>query len=254
MELHIVKNKEELSQAVADWMVEYINKVLQKQDKFTLALSGGSTPKMLHELLASDKYSNKIDWPKVHIFFGDERFVPFKDARNNAGMAYDTLLNYVNVLPENIHIMQTEHTTPEASANDYTQILLQYFQPPSGTTDLVENKKTFDLVLLGMGDDGHTLSLFPGKTEIIHEINKWCLAFWADEQNMYRITLTHNVANHAGCIVFLVSGAAKAKALKEVLEGAYNPDVYPSQIINSNHNNLQWFVDEAAAEFLKLKP
>lgn len=252
MQLHIFKNTDELSKTVADWMVEHISKTLQQQDRFTLVVSGGSTPKKLHELLASDNYKNKIDWSRLHIFWGDERFVPFNDERNNAKMGFDTLLNHVPVPKEQIHIMQTENVTPEDSAKAYEEILKRYFQSPNieHATSHIKHP-TFDLVFLGMGDDGHTLSLFPGKTEVIHETNKWCTSLWLESQNMHRITLTHPVVNNAAAVAFLVTGTAKAKALQQVLKGNYNPDLYPSQIIQPTSGELHWFVDEAAAALLK---
>src|SRR6266487_5615406 len=127
MALHIFKNTDELSKAVADWIVDHINKTLQQKDRFALVLSGGSTPKKLHELLSSDNYKNKIDWGKLHIFWGDERFVPFNDERNNAKMGFDTLLNHVPVPKEQIHVMQSENITPEESAKAYEEILKKYF-------------------------------------------------------------------------------------------------------------------------------
>jgi len=238
MQLHILKNTDELSIVAADFIVEHVNKVLAEKDRFTWALSGGSTPEKLHHLLASDAYRNKIDWTKIHIFWGDERFVPFNDERNNAKMAFDTLLNYVPVKKEHIHVMQTENISPEESAKNYEKILNEYFQ---------EDENTFDLILLGMGDDGHTLSLFPGKTEVIHEEERECISLWLESQNMYRITLTHPVANRSSQILFLTTGSKKANALHEVLEGSYNPDLYPSQIIKPVNGELHWFVDEEAA-------
>src|SRR3954452_25004556 len=263
MELHIFKDTNELSKTVADWMVDHINKTLEQQDRFTLVLSGGNTPKKLHELLSSESYKNKVDWSKVHIFWGDERFVPFNDERNNAKMGFDTLLNHVPVPKEQIHVMQTENITPENSANAYEEIAKKYFpevtsyglrasskdsqtgnrQPATGNSKL----KTFDLVFLGMGDDGHTLSLFPGKTKVIHETKKWCTSLWLESQNMYRITLTPPVVNNASVVAFLVTGKNKAKALYQVLKGDYNPDLYPSQIIKPLNDELHWFVDEEAA-------
>jgi len=154
-------------------------------------------------------------------------------------MAFDTLLNFVPIPKEQIHIMDT--TIPaEESAKLYEEILKKYF--PGDTT--------FNLVLLGMGDDGHTLSLFPGKTEVIHETKKWCTSLWLQAQNMYRITLTAPVVNNASCVAFLVSGKGKASALHEVLKGAYNPDEFPSQIINPSKGELHWFVDDEAASAL----
>jgi len=239
MEIHIAGDIDELSTSVADWMVAYMNQTLQQQDRFTLVLSGGSTPEKLHRLLASDAYKNEVDWSKVHIFWGDDRFVPFNDDRNNAKMAFDTLLNYVAVKQENIHVMQTENISPEDSASAYEKILSEYFS--DGATN------TFDLVLLGMGDDGHTLSLFPGKKEVIYETQKQCTSLWLEAQDMYRITLTHGIVNRASRIAFLTAGPKKAHALYEVLRGDYNPDVYPSQIIKPVNGELHWFVDKAAA-------
>ncbi|HEY6978615.1 MAG TPA: 6-phosphogluconolactonase [Chitinophagaceae bacterium] len=255
MQLHIFENTDELSKTVADWMIDHINKTLQQQDRFALVLSGGNTPKRLHELLSSGDYKNKIDWKKLHIFWGDERFVHFNDERNNAKMGFDTLLNHVPVPKEQIHIMQTENNTPEDSAFAYEEILKKYFQPAAGSNQLAAEKndkqRTFDLVLLGMGDDGHTLSLFPGKTEVIHETKKWCTSLWLESQNMYRITLTHPVVNNASTVAFLVTGNNKATALRQVLKGGYNPDLYPSQIIKPLYGELHWFVDEAAAAELQ---
>ncbi|CAN5311595.1 6-phosphogluconolactonase [soil metagenome] len=242
--MHISPNTNELSKEVADWMVEYINKTLQKQDRFTLVLSGGSTPKKLHEMLASDAYKNKIDWSKIHFFWGDDRFVPFNDERNNAKMAFDTLLNHVPVVKEHIHVMQTENILPEDSAKAYEKILLEYF-PEVQNSQLT----TFDLVILGMGEDGHTLSLFPGKTAVIHETEKLCTSLWLEAQDMYRVTLTHPIVNQSAAVAFLVTGSNKVKALHQVLKGIYNPDLYPSQIIKPK-GELHWFLDEAAAQGL----
>ena len=126
MQLSISKNIEELSQTVAEWMVDHIRKTLQLQDRFTIALSGGSTPKKLNLLLASDQFKNKIDWQKLHVFWGDERYVPINDDRNNAKMAFDTLLDHVSVPKSQIHIMRTD-IDPEESAQEYEGILREYF-------------------------------------------------------------------------------------------------------------------------------
>ena len=179
---------------------------------------------------------------KLHIFWGDERAVPFSDDRNNAKMTYAHLLNKVPVIPAQVHVMRTD-TEPEQAALEYEKILHQYFG---------EGGKSFDLVLSGMGDDGHTLSLFPG-TEVIHEKEAWVKAFYLTSQQMYRITLTTPVVNRASFIVFLTFGANKSKALYEVLEGSPDADLYPSQVIKPNSGELHWFVDEAAAHFLKKK-
>jgi 6-phosphogluconolactonase len=248
MELHVYKDGEALSQAAAKWIAHRIATTLRSADRFTIALSGGSTPKRLHQILAAAPYTvrsghtagggvgeEQIDWSKLHVFWGDERAVPFEDSRNNAKMAFDTLLDFVPVPREQIHVMRTD-ISPEQSAAEYEKILHHYFDnTPYG----------FDLVLLGMGDDGHTLSLFPGMP-IVHETEAWAKSFWLPAQDMSRITLTKTIANRSAAVAFLTEGSKKAHALKEVLEGAYDPDHYPSQEIRPS-GELHWFVDEAAA-------
>lgn len=237
MQTFISNNSEELSVKLADWLVEYVIEALNKQDRFTLALSGGSTPKKLYQLLASDTYKNKIDWSKLHFFWGDERFVPFDDERNNAKMAFDELLDLVPVNKNHIHVMQTVGLQPEQSAIDYEKILRHYFD---GKTS------TFDLAILGLGNDAHTLSLFPGY-EVVTENKKWVSAFYLKEQQMYRITLTAEVVNRAARVAFLVSGGDKAAALYHVLASEHEPDLYPGQIIQPFNSEIYWFADRAAA-------
>jgi len=243
--LHIYKTPEELSAAAAKWIADQIINTLKKQNRFTIALSGGSTPKQLHKILAATPYKEQIEWNKLHIFWGDERDVPFDDERNNAKMAFDTLLNQVPVPKSQIHIMRTD-IPPEQSADEYEKILRQYF----GNNNNDSQRNSFDLVLLGMGDDGHTLSLFPGTT-IVHEEKAWVKSFFLQSQNMYRISLTKSVVNKSTLIAFLSTGQNKANALKQVLEGTYNPDLYPAQVIQPSNGELHWFVDEAAAGLLK---
>jgi 6-phosphogluconolactonase len=240
MQLHIYKDPEALSVEVAKWISDTIGETLNRKDRFTIALSGGSTPERLHKILAASPYKEQIDWSKLHIFWGDERAVPFEDSRNNAKMAYDTLLNFVPVPPAQIHVMRTD-IAPEQSALEYEKILHQYFDSQA---------TSFDLVLLGMGDDGHTLSLFPG-TEVVHEEKAWAKAYYLKAQDMYRITLTKSIVNESARVAFLTTGTGKAHALKEVLKGAYNPDFYPSQEIKVPAGELHWFVDEAAAAGLE---
>ncbi|GAC1448356.1 MAG: 6-phosphogluconolactonase [Chitinophagaceae bacterium] len=244
MELHICKNNDELSAEAAGWLVDYIAATLKKQDRFTLVLSGGSTPHKLNTLLAASPYKEKIDWGRLHIFWGDERFVPIEDDRSNAKMAFDTLLSHVQVPAAQIHVMRTENIIPEVAAAEYEKILRNYFPAT------VPAAATFDLILLGMGDDGHTLSLFPG-THVVHVEDKWVTSLFLKQQDMFRITLTTPVVNRSACIAFLVSGPGKAAALKQVIEGDYNPDLYPSQIIRPTKGELHWFVDEAAASELQ---
>ena len=236
MELIITKDIDELSEQAAAWIITYIETVLKKQARFTLVLSGGSTPKILYQLLASGKYKNKIAWSKLHFFWGDERFVPFTDEHNNAKMAFENLLNHVPVLKNQIHLMRTD-IEPETAAEEYKKLLHEFFS---------DSNHTFDLVLLGLGDNAHTLSLFPGY-DIVKEKKDWVKSFYLEEQKMYRITLTAPVVNGAGRVAFLVSGSDKAAALYHVLSDKHDPDLYPAQIIQPYNGELYWWVDEAAA-------
>jgi 6-phosphogluconolactonase len=239
MELHVCKNYDELSEHLANWMVEYICKTLAIKARFSIVLTGGSTPKKLYSILASDEYKNKIDWSRANVFVGDERFVPFNDERNNAKMIQQTLLDHVAVNMAHVHFMQTENVSAETAANAYEEVLQYYFNKNT-------SEPTFDLVLLGMGDDAHTLSLFPHQTKAINEQTKWCTYLWLEQQNMHRITLTAPIVNAARCVAFLVSGKSKTTAINNVLHKQYNPEEYPSQIIKPTNGELHWFVDEAA--------
>jgi 6-phosphogluconolactonase len=239
MELHVCKNYDELSEHIAHWMVEHICKTLATKERFSIALTGGNTPKKLYEILASDEYEHKIDWSRANVFIGDERFVPFNDERSNAKMIRETLLDHVSVDEAHVHFMQTENMSAETAANAYEEVLLHYFNKNN-------SESTFDLVLLGMGDDAHTLSLFPQQTKTINEQTKWCTYLWLEQQNMHRITLTAPVVNAAKCVAFLISGKSKTTALNNVLHQQYNPEIYPSQIIKPTNGELHFFVDEAA--------
>lgn len=239
MEIHIEKDARTLSENLASWLADYIQEVVAKKGQFTFVLSGGSTPKQLYAILAESPYRESIPWEDIIFFWGDERAVPFEDSRNNAKMCYEELLDKVPVRQDNIFIMRTD-VDPESAAGEYDDILKAHFEGL---------EETFDFVLLGMGDDGHTLSLFPGK-QVIYEEEKWAASFFLPEQDMYRITLTAPVVNQSACVAFLAVGSGKAETLKHVLEGERNIDLYPSQIIQPLQGQLHWFVDEAAAALL----
>ena len=240
MKLKIAKDIDELTQQFAEWLIDYIQKVLKKQNRFTIALSGGNTPRNLYQILASDTFKNKIDWSKLHFFWGDERYVPFTDDRNNAKMTFDTLLNHVLVIPEQIHIIRTD-IEPEVSAIEYEKILHKFFP---------DKDHTFDLVLLGLGDNAHTLSLFP-ESVLINEKEKWVGSFFLKEEKIYRITLTPPAVNAAGSVVFLVSGKNKSAALYNLFTQEHVPMLYPAQIIQPFNDELYWWVDEDAASMIK---
>lgn len=241
LKLHISRNLEELSLYAAEWIAAYIKEVLEKKERFTIALSGGNTPKKLYQSLAASKYRKSIRWEQIHFFWGDERFVPFTDKSNNAKMAFDELLDHVPVIKENIHIIQTD-TEPEASAIDYEKLLRKYFS---------RQLYTFDLVLLGLGDNAHTLSLFPGYDDIIFEKENWVRSFYLAEQDMYRITLTALAVNNAARVVYLISGQEKAEAIQHIISGKHNPSVYPAQVIQPLNGELYWLLDKKAASGLQ---
>ena len=236
MNLKISKDIESLSHDFANWLVAYIKDVLSKQDRFTIALAGGNTPRRLYQMLASGEYRENVDWKRMHFFWGDERYVALTDDRSNAKMAYQALLNHVPLLKDQVYPMPT-NGEPAVSAASYEKLLHDYFAP--GTS-------SFDLVLLGLGDNGHTLSLFPGY-EVVRETKKWVCSFYLKEENIYRITLTAPVVNQASQVAFLVSGGDKAAAVYHVLAGEHDPDLYPAQIIQPFNSRLYWFCDEAAA-------
>ncbi len=242
MKINIYKNADDLGKNLAEWICDIINKTLQEQEFFTLVLSGGNTPKSLYKKLASEEFKNKINWSRLQIFWGDERAVPFTDERNNAKMAYDTLLDNVTIPKEQIHAMRTD-IEPVFAAKEYDKLLKTFF------TNTI---KSFDLVLLGMGDDGHTLSLFPD-SPLIEENSEeeWVKSVYNSEQKMYRITLMPLIVNRSAHIAFMVDGSKKATVLKEVIEGTHNPLQLPSQIIQPVSGNLYWFLDKDAAEKLK---
>lgn len=239
MKLHIFKNKQIMSDKLAAWICNYISDTLTDQQFFSLVLSGGSTPKLLYEKLASPEYLNKIDWKRIQIFWGDERVVPFADDRNNAKMAFDNLLNQVDVPPNQIHVMRTD-IEPNFAVDEYRKLLHTFFD---NTTF------SFDLVLLGMGEDGHTLSLFPG-SPVIEEHQNWVNAVYNEQQEMYRITLMPLIVNKSRKIAFMVDGEKKAAVLQQVLEGEYKPVKLPAQIIVPVEGELHWFLDDAVAKDL----
>ncbi|HUZ57672.1 MAG TPA: 6-phosphogluconolactonase [Hanamia sp.] len=239
MKLHIFDNKEIMSDKLAQWICDLISATLKNQEFFSLVLSGGETPKLLYQKLASEKFKNKINWKRIQIFWGDERGVPFTDDRNNAKMAFDILLDHIDIPSGQIHIMRTD-IEPNFAVEEYRKLLHTFFKSTA---------ISFDLVLLGMGDDGHTLSLFPG-SPIIKEHFHWVNSVYNEKQEMYRITLMPLIVNKASNLAFMVDGSKKAKILQQVLEGDYIPEKFPAQIIKPVNGKLHWFLDKAAAKDL----
>ncbi|WP_276380220.1 6-phosphogluconolactonase [Flavobacterium sp. H4147] len=234
--IQIYNTTDEINTTAADLFVSSAQKAIAEKGKFTAVLTGGSSPAGIYKLLASDDYKNKIDWNKVFIFWGDERWVPLNDDLSNAKMSYSTLLNHVSIPKENIFEMYKDGVTPEEYAVTYEQSIRK----------VLGEEGKFDLILLGMGDDGHTASLFPGE-EVLKEETKWVDAYFLAPQNMHRITLTAPLINKAEKIVVVAFGEKKAPALKEVTTGEYNPTTYPMQLIKPVSGELLFLVDKAAA-------
>ena len=201
-----------------------------------MALSGGQTPRRVYELLATEEFKNQIKWELVHIFFGDERPVPPDDAASNYGMAHAALLSKVPIPDSHVHPMAGEGDLP-ANARKYESELKAHFSNLSWPR--------FDLVLLGMGEDGHTASLFPG-TAALEEKTAWVVANPVAQLNETRITLTAPAINAAANILFLVSGEKKSSRLKEVLSGPLQPEKLPAQLIKPDNGALTWMVDAKA--------
>jgi len=229
----------EVARRAAERFIEIAREAINANGKFSVALAGGSTPKKLYELLASDEYRDQIEWPKVHIFFGDERCVPPDDAESNYRMANEAMLARVPVPPQNVHRMVGDGDAV-ANARLYEDELRGYFDE--------EQWPRFDLVLLGMGDDGHTASLFPG-SQALRENAAWVIANWVEKFQTFRITLSAPAINHAAHVLFLITGAGKAARLPEVINGERDTNRLPSQLIQPQAagGKLEWLVDKDAA-------
>lgn len=235
--VQVFDDAEAVARGAAERFVELGQAAIDARGCFSVGLAGGSTPKRAYELLASEAYREQLNWSKVHIFFGDERCVPPDHSESNYRMANEALISRVSIPPPNVHRINGLGDAV-ANASLYEDELRTFFNPASWPR--------FDLVLLGMGDDGHTASLFPG-TKALVEPRAWVVANWVEKFGAFRITLTAPAINHAANIAFLVTGATKAERLLEVLRGALDPEKLPSQLIQPLDGSLFWLVDKAAA-------
>jgi len=240
--IHIFDTPEILLTALAEQIVVRAKEAIQKEGRFSFVLSGGSSPKKLFELLASVPYKEQIDWTRVFFFFGDERYVPADHPDSNYLMAKKALFDALNISPGQIFRMKTE-LTPDAAAQAYEDDILAYFS---------DKPVRFDLVLLGLGDDAHTASLFP-HTSVLHEQESLVKALYIEKVMMNRITLTAPCINQASMVAFLVYGPSKAEALHHVLEGDRDIEKYPAQLIRPNGGLLHWYLDQSAARQLNRK-
>lgn len=239
-DIRIFKDLEKLSRHAAEIFVEEAAQAITKRDRFLVALNGGNTPTRLFQLLASD-YRDKVDWSKVHIFWGDERCVPVDDSGSSYGQAKGILLDHVTIPESNIHRIKGE-LAPPVAAKEYAQTLKSFAE------DGFEFPR-FDLVYLGMGEDGHTASLFPGSQV---NVSGTVIPVTANYQDRpaNRVTLTPSVFNQARMIVFMATGEKKANTLAEVLSDRYNPELLPAQRIDPKDGQLIWLVDKGTASQL----
>jgi 6-phosphogluconolactonase len=237
----VFEDAESVARAAAGRVAGLARESIISRGLFTVALSGGSTPRRAYELLAGEEFGKGIDWPNVHVFFGDERMVPPDHAESNYRTASEALLSRVPVPPENVHRIDGVGDA-RANASAYEAEMRGLF----GDADWPR----LDHVLLGMGDDGHTASLFPG-TEVLNETRLWVAPNWVEKLGAWRVTLTAPAINAARHVTFLVSGAGKAARLREVLKGARDPFRLPSQLIRPLDGTLEWLVDRAAAARLE---
>lgn len=242
MELIQVPDRAALARHAAERFASLAQQAVATHGRFSVALSGGSTPRDLYRLLASPEFVSRIPWTQMHIFWGDERGVPPEDPESNYRMAYASLLSRVPIPAANVHRILAERGA-EKAAEDYARTLREWFNPKG------ETWPCFDLILLGLGENGHTASLFP-HTPVLHESKRWVIGYYVDEVKLDRITLTAPLINAAENILFLVSGEEKAATVRAVLREVYRPDDLPAQLIQPTTGHLVWLLDSAAAAYL----
>jgi 6-phosphogluconolactonase len=240
-EIHVLPDLEAVSYQAATLFVTTSRNAMTEKTRVAVAISGGSTQRRLYTFLGSAEYRPQVDWQRIHFFWVDERCVPKDHEESNFRTVFDTLLSKVPISDENIHRIRSEEELDRA-ARDYEEEIREFFKP--------SQLPIFDLVILGVGEDGHTASLFPG-SEALGEKERWVVPVYLEKPKINRITLTLPVLNHASQILFLISGRSKATVLSEILENGHQKDRYPAGLINPVHGKLLWLIDQQAASQLK---
>ena len=252
-QVRVYRDSEELALKAARRFARMADQYVVGCGRFAVALSGGSTPKAMFTALAGHPFVDTVPWSSIYFFWGDERCVPPDHPDSNYRMTKDALLARVPVPPDNVVRIRAELPDPNEAADEYSATLKRFFLAGPGATKTgtapLSNIPRFDLVFLGMGPDGHTASLFP-HTTALKAGERVAVANYVEKFNAYRITVTAATINNARNVTFLAAGADKAETLRSVLEGPYQPEVYPSQLIRPGNGTVLWMVDEAAAGLL----
>jgi 6-phosphogluconolactonase len=245
-EVRVLADGAAIAKRAAREFVQAAIAAVKEKRFFAVALAGGSTPKALYGLLVNDPALRaQVPWDKMQLFFGDERSVGPDHPDSNFRMATEALISKAPLKPEQVHRIRGEDPDTQRAASEYEQTLRSQFQVSDGQVP------RFDLVLLGMGNEGHTLSLFPG-TKALQDNGRWVARNWVGKLYTERVTMTAPVVNNAALVIFMVTGADKALALKGVLEGPYEPEQLPSQMIQPEKGKLLWLVDQAAGSLLTI--
>ena len=239
MSLFIKSTVDELLTILAEDIVKKVNTAIKESGECSVVLSGGNSPKPLYDLLASYEYRSQVEWDNVYFFFADERFVPFNDPENNGAMVKKSFFEPLRIADSRIFYI-SNHQSPEEAARKYARRIVNHFN---------DRPIRFDLVLLGLGADAHTASLFP-RTAVLREQKALVSAVDPGKTPVSRITLTAPLINEAASVVFLVYGQSKAQAVKNVLEGAKNFEEFPAQLIHPEDGTIDWYLDDAAASQL----
>jgi len=243
-EVQILPDAAAIARRAAERIIESAAAAVKERGVFTISLAGGSTPKTLYTLLATDPaFKSKMPWDKTQFFFGDERHVPPDDSESNFRMANESMLSKLSLKPEQVLRIKAEYDDAEKAAKEYEQTLRSSFKLSDSQLP------RFDVLLLGMGDEGHTLSLFPG-TKALHDNGRLVMSNWVGKFFTTRITTTAPVASNSALVIFMITKADKALALKAVLEGPYEPEQLPSQLIQPKNGKLLWLLDTTAASKL----
>lgn len=238
--VEVLSDSEALSHKAAETFVNGSKKSVAERGRFAAAISGGSTPTRLYTLLGTSAYRDRVDWQHVHLFWVDERCVPKEHEKSNFRIAFDALLSRAPVPDGNIHRIKGEEV-PEKAARDYERVMRRFFG--------ISWMPMFDLVILGVGKDGHTASLFPG-SKSLEETARLAVPVYLDEPDLNRVTLTLPVLNHAFQIVFLVTGRSKADILSAILEDEEKKKRFPAGLVRPVEGSLTWLIDRDAAEKL----